>query len=77
MKADIRSCHFHLLGVPVLSLDAVWEPSGTRRLRATRHVEHRTLSQSRVSRPENRQGRDASGVVFRENIWTCRLPICT
>jgi hypothetical protein len=30
MKADIRSCHFHLLGVPVLSLDAVWEPSGTR-----------------------------------------------
>ena len=43
----------------------------------TRHVEHTTLSQSNVSRPENRQGRDASGVVFSENIWTCRLPICT
>ncbi len=41
-----------------------------------RHVEHRTLSQSSVSRPENRHGRDASGVVFSENIWTCRLPTC-
>ena len=40
----------------------------------TRHVEHSTLSQSSVSRPENRQGRDASGVVFRENICTWRLP---
>ena len=35
-----------------------------------RHVEHRMLSQSSVIRPENRQGRDASGVVFSENIWT-------
>ncbi len=35
-----------------------------------RQVEHRTLSQSSVSKPENRQGREASGVVFRENIWT-------
>ena len=34
----------------------------------TRHVDHTTLSQSRVSRPENRHGRDASGVVFSENI---------
>ena len=40
----------------------------------TRHVEHSTLSQSRVSRLEKRQGRDASGVVFSENICTCRLP---
>ncbi len=39
-----------------------------------RHVEHSTLSQSRVSKPENRHGRDASGVVLSENIWTCRLP---
>ena len=35
-----------------------------------RHVEHRTLSQSKVSRPEKMQGRDASGVVVSENIWT-------
>jgi hypothetical protein len=40
----------------------------------TRHVEQRTLSQSNVSKPENKQGRDASGVVFSENIWTCRWP---
>ena len=33
-----------------------------------RHVEHNTLSQSRVIKPENRHGRDASGVVFSENI---------
>ena len=36
----------------------------------TLHVEHRTLSQSKVSRPEKMQGRDASGVVLSENIWT-------
>ena len=43
----------------------------------TRHVVQSTLSQSSVSRFEKRHGRDASGVVFNENIWTCRLPICT
>jgi len=36
----------------------------------TLQVEHRTLSQSKVSRPEKMQGRDASGVVLSENIWT-------
>ena len=36
----------------------------------TRHVEHSTLSQSSVSRPEKRQGRDASGVGFqREHLY--------
>ena len=50
-------------------------PWSDRRVRAaavdfTRHVEHRTLSQSKVSRPEKMQGRDASGVVLSENIWT-------
>src|SRR5271168_5497643 len=41
----------------------------------TRHVVQSTLSQSSVSRLEKRQGLEASGVVFNENIWTCRLPI--
>jgi hypothetical protein len=40
----------------------------------TRHVEHRTESQSIVIKPEKRHGRDASGVVLSENIWTNRLP---
>ena len=39
-----------------------------------RHVEQRTQSQSSVVRPENRHGRDASGVVFSENIWTYLPP---
>src|SRR6266478_3881863 len=39
-----------------------------------RHDEHNTLSQSSVSKPEKRHGLDASGVVFRENICTWRLP---
>ncbi len=43
----------------------------------TLHVEHKTLSQSSVSKFEKRHGRDASGVVFKENIWICRLPTCT
>ncbi len=43
----------------------------------TRHVEQRTLSQSRVSKAENWQGRDASGVVIRENICIWRLPTWT
>ena len=33
-----------------------------------RQVVNRMLSQSSAMSPENRQGRDASGVVFRENI---------
>ena len=40
----------------------------------TLHVEHRTLSQSSLSRPEKRHGLEASGVVFSENICTWRLP---
>src|SRR6185312_6903929 len=39
-----------------------------------RHVEQRMLSQSSVSRLEKRHGLDASGVVFRENNCTYRLP---
>ena len=33
-----------------------------------------TLSQSSVISPENWQGREISGVVMRENIWTKRFP---
>jgi hypothetical protein len=40
-----------------------------------RHVEHRMLSQSRVIRPENRHGLDASGAVFSENICTYLRPM--